>query len=132
MRIFITRILLALCLVTTAAANSIPGSLNLTSYQGERFSKTFVMKDGNGAVMNLTGYSYKAMVRKSYTDTVPLAEFGVTISPVAGEVTLSLTSVQTTALANTSNMWDLQQTAPDGTVSYLLRGTFRGLYSATR
>lgn len=126
-------LLVALPGLTAASfAGVTPGKLDLNAQQYERFTKTFILKDSNGAVMNLTGYSYKAQIRKGYDTAVAAADFGVTIAPLSGQVELSLTSAQTGALVGDIFYWDLQQTEPGGNVSYLLKGRFSGNKSATK
>lgn len=132
MRRLTAAIILALLLALPAWAGVTPATLNLVSYQGETFSRTFTLKDATGAVMNLTGHTFQAMVRATYTSTGALQTFAVTLSPAAGTVTVTLTPTQTAALAGKAAVWDLKHTEPGGAASFLLRGTFTGRYAATR
>lgn len=59
--------------------------------QGEDYSTTIDVTDDNDVPINLTGYSGAAMMRKHYT-SLNAYSFSVTISPLIGAVTLSMSS----------------------------------------
>jgi len=91
-----------------------PADYNLTIYRDRDFSKPFVFKDGDGVVINLTGYTAKAQVRPTKDSTTLTVEFTVVQVDVEGKVTLSLTDAQTLALAEGHYWWDLELTNPSG------------------
>lgn len=129
------RVALVTCLVQLVAAAAfadLPVPADLSCSQGEDCRRILVVKSG-GLPVNLTGYSYRAQVRASYTDAVPLATFVVDPSQLSmGSITLVLPSAVTTQLAGKTGVWDLQQIDPSGSVSYLVRGAFKCYLSATR
>lgn len=130
-------LMMMIVMLTMSALAFEPGQYRITVYQNEDYHQPFVMASSSG-VMNLTGYSYKAQVRKNYEDTTALADFTVSIDIESGTVTLSLTAAQTNALANALKgskgfaYWDLMETDPSGNKIYIYRDIFIAAYTATR
>lgn len=124
---------LLICLMLCgAAAAGIPVPADITCSQGEDCSRVVVFKAA-GIPTDLTGCSYRAMVRANYTDDTPLAEFNVDTSAVArGQVVITLPANLTAQLAGKVAVWDLRQTDGNGLITYPVRGTFRCYWSVTR
>lgn len=72
-------------------------TLDLSIDQGSTFTLPIVLSDPvSGNPIDLTGYTAKAWVKLSYSDTTPFIVFSATIpTPTNGTVILSLTSTQT-------------------------------------
>ena len=70
---------------------------NLTIDQGSSFSTSIALTDNDGVALNLTGYTGAAQLRKHYTSSTAVT-FTVTIDALNGEVGLSLTSTQGSAI----------------------------------
>jgi hypothetical protein len=69
---------------------------NIVIDQGSDYEVTVNVKDANNVPVVLTGYTGAAQMRKHYTSLTSYS-FGVTITALTGEVTLSMSS-------NTSNL----------------------------
>ena len=81
---------------------------NLAIDQGTTYSVTVSVTDTTGSARNLTGYTGRAQMRRSFYTTSNTA-FTVAIdNPSEGEVILSLTSTQTSALKAGRYVYDLE------------------------
>lgn len=116
----------------------IPGTQDLAIYQGDDYFFSFRVRnpspDGGatpGDPIDLTGSTAKAQIRSTASDASVLAEFTCIISetqdigsPTRGVVTISLSNIQTTALAvpQTAYEWDVQLTDSGGHIQTYLRG----------
>lgn len=94
---------------------------NITIDQGTSFATTIDVTDEDGNVIDLTGYTGAAQMRKHYTSTTYYA-FTVSISAGAGEVTLSMTANATNNVAAGRYVYDCELTDGSGTVSRLVEG----------
>ena len=97
---------------------------NLTIDQGANFSSDVTVKDANGNAFNLTGYTAAAKMAKGYQSTKTRTTITATISDAAsGQVTLSLTPTQTSALDAERYVYDLEITKTDsGAVTRVIEG----------
>ena len=95
---------------------------NLFIDQGTDFTVTVDVSDATGSVLDLTGYSTAAQIRKTYGSSSASATFTTsTGTPSQGKVTMSLTDTQTTILPDLS-YYDIRVT--NGTTSYyIMSGT---------
>ena len=88
---------------------------NLFIDQGTTFTTTISVADGNGTALDLTGYSGIAQLRKTY-ESITSVPFNVTFeTPTTnGQVTISLTDAQTSALESGKYVYDVNLTLPGG------------------
>jgi hypothetical protein len=108
-----------------------PATYNLTVYRDRDFSQTFYLKN-LGEVMDLTGYSGKAEIRENQDAATLLAAFQVTIDPLIGSITLSLTDTQTILLPGGATFWDLVLTDPHGLRQNYIEGQVNVVGTVTR
>ena len=96
---------------------------NLVINQGADFSQTFTLEDRNSnSAQNLTGYSVAAKISKHHASTNQTA-FTTSISnATGGEVKLSLSDVQTAALAPGRQVYDVILTDPSGIKERVVEG----------
>jgi hypothetical protein len=80
---------------------------NLSIDQGATFSVTIGVTDTTGSPRDLTGYTGRAQLRRSYYTNSNTA-FSVTINPIDGEVVLALTAANTTLLKSGRYVYDLE------------------------
>jgi len=81
---------------------------NLTIDQGSNFSSTVTVEDQDGLTFNLTSYTARGQIRKSYSST-SYTPFATTIpSPSSGKIEISLTSTQTAALKPGRYVYDIE------------------------
>lgn len=85
--------------------------------KGDDYAHLLTFVDEDRVPINLTGYTARAYIRKT-ASTVSAADaaFGVVITPLTGEVLLTLTDTQTTALVvlKCGYVWDLELTTGGG------------------
>lgn len=89
----------------------------------------------HGSPKNLTGYSGELQIRESIDDATPITSLtsvngGINIS--GGVVRLRIEASATTAFTFSSGVYDLELTAPDGTVTRLVEGKVKVSPNVTR
>lgn len=111
-----------------------PGVFDISVQAGEDYRLQLTLKDGAGAPMNLTGYSFKAQSRQAPAPTGALyATYStIVVSPATGRLDVRLSKTQTASNSGKSGVWDLQQTDSGGLVTYILRGKSVVMPTATR
>ena len=94
---------------------------NIYIDQGTTFSLSLMVNDQNGDPKDLTDYTAAAQMRKSYYTNTSI-NFTAEISlPEDGEVTISLTAVQTSAIKAGRYVYDIEITG-DGETLRVLEG----------
>lgn len=84
---------------------------NLAIDQGTTYSVTIEVTDTTGSARNLTGYTARSQMRRSYYTTSNTA-FTVNIdNPGIGEIEMSLSSTQTSALKAGRYVYDVELVA---------------------
>ena len=105
---------------------------NIFIDQGATFTTTVTVTDANGDAVNLSGYSVAAQIRKTFLSSSATA-FTATISNASsGEITISLTPTQTTALEAGRFVYDVLITASGGTKTRVVEGQVTVNPSVTR
>ena len=109
------------------------GLLNILIEQGATFSRTLTVESSPGTPINLTGYTFAGKMRKNLSDATAAVSFTLSISnAAAGQVLWTLTATQTDSLAPQVHRYDIEMTAPGGTVTRILEGEAWVSGSATR
>ena len=104
----------------------------ITVDQGANFSTKINVNDDAGAGQNLTSYSVAAQMRKSYYSSTA-NNFTVTISDAAnGEITMELSSANTSNLTPGRYVYDLVMTSPTNIKTRVVEGIATVLPSVTR
>ena len=94
---------------------------NIIIDQGSTFSTTINVTDENDEIVNLTGYTGAAQMRKHYT-SLNAHSFSVSISPLIGTVTLSMNATSTAVITPGRYAYDCELTASNGTKTRLVEG----------
>lgn len=94
---------------------------NIFIDQGTTFSLSLSVNDQNGDLKDLTGYTVAAQMRRSYYTTTSTNFTAVVSLPEDGEVTISLTAVQTSAIKAGRYVYDIEITG-DGETLRVLEG----------
>lgn len=96
---------------------------NLAIDQGTTFSATILVADPTGSARDLSGYTGRAQLRRSYYTNSNTA-FTVEINnPDEGEIVLLLTDTQTSALRAGRYVYDLELVKDDDqTVERIIEG----------
>lgn len=97
---------------------------NLSIDQGATFTSDITVKDVNGTVFNLTGYTARAKMAKGYSSTRTRTTITTTIAndPTTGVVTLSLTSTETAGLDSERYVYDLEIVSSGNIVTRAVEG----------
>lgn len=106
------------------------GKYNMVCDQGSTFVRIIEIKDADGAVFSLTGYTARMQVRRDVDTSTTLIELTsangrIAINGALGAITMTLTPDLTTALTR-GGVYDLEivKTAT-GEVYKVIRGEFR-------
>lgn len=117
----------------------IPDTTNqpLQIYIGKDYSKKFTVQDDNGNARDMSGYSFKAQIRKCKSNPSAIVTFesptSIDISDVAnGNIILKLTDVETGALSEVNGVFDLQWTTDTGDINIILEGRAQILETVTK
>lgn len=96
---------------------------NLAIDQGTTYSVTVSVTDTTGSARDLSGYTGRAMLKRSYNSTTNTS-FTVEINnPSEGEIVLSLTDAQTANLKYGRYVYDLELVSnADSTVERIVEG----------
>ena len=96
---------------------------NIFIDQGADFSTTVTVSDSAGSALDLSNYTALAQIRKTYESTTATT-FTSTFADdrTTGQITISLTDVQTTALDFGRYVYDLLITDGDGDKTRVVEG----------
>ena len=93
---------------TVTTAPNVAAIANLTMDQGATFS-TVITVYQNDSILDLSGYSAAAQIRKSYSSSSSTSfTTAIDSDTTTGKITLSLTSTQTAALEEGRYVYDLE------------------------
>ena len=95
---------------------------NIFIDQGTDLSITVDVTDTSGGALNMSGYSAAAQIRKTYGSSSVSSTFSTSIAENTGQVTLSLTDTQTTALESGRYVYDLNVTSGGGQTTRVVEG----------
>ena len=96
---------------------------NLFIDQGADFTTTVTVNDANGTALDLTNYTALAMIRKTYQSATATTFTNAFVSPrTTGQITISLTDTQTTALDDGRYVYDLVITDGSGNKTRVVEG----------
>ena len=109
----------------------------MAAYQGTYYDQTFILKDENGTVINLTGYTFEADVRSSVDSTTTLFTLtsgsGLDIVVAAsGTLKVSLTAARTLLCAVGSVVLDVHHLNASPGPIFLFRVKLKIKQSVTR
>jgi len=108
------------------------GYAEITVEQGANFSTRINVNDAAGAGQNLTSYSVAAQMRKSHYSTTAV-DFTVSITDAFdGEITMTMTSANTSNLTPGRYVYDLVMTSPTNIKTRVVEGIATVLPSVTR
>lgn len=81
---------------------------NIYIDQGSTYASVVDVKDSNGLPFNLTGYSSRGQIRKSYSSSASVPFATSANSPLTGQVSLSLTATQTRVMKPGRYVYDVE------------------------
>lgn len=95
---------------------------NLILEQGTTFSVTIGYNDANGDPVDLTGYTARSQMRKSY-DSVSYVTLNANVSDAAGgEITLSLPSERTANIKYGRYLYDVEVVLNSNVITRIVEG----------
>lgn len=106
---------------TTLNESSLPANHDLVIYKGDYLELFVTVRDAAGVAVTLTGSTPKAVLKSDYSDRMPI-EFTTTLTGQPGEVSLILSSAQTSTLLPGSYIWDFQVTSASGQTRTYIAG----------
>ena len=95
---------------------------NLFVDQGIDFSISIALTDSTNSALNLTGSTFLAQIRKSHGSSTVKGTFTASHDGTGGNLTLSLTDVQTAAIEAGRYVYDLVITDSSGTKTRVVEG----------
>ena len=95
---------------------------NLAIDQGTTFSVTITVTDDTGSARNLTNYTARSHMRKSYYTTANTAFTANLLNPTDGTITLDLSATQTSALKAGRYVYDVELVSNTLTVERIVEG----------
>lgn len=95
---------------------------NLTIDQGSTFSVDIDVTDADGDALNLTNYTVKGQMRKTYTSSTATTFVSEITNATAGVVTISLTATTTNGLKAGRYVYDVEITSPNSVVTRIVEG----------
>ena len=95
---------------------------NLSIDQGSSFVSTVGVEDSTGAEFDLTNYTSRAQLRRTYKSTTAY-DFETAIStPSEGEISLKMNATQTAKLKSGRYVYDVEIISPEGEVTRVVEG----------
>lgn len=97
-------------------------SVNLTVEQGTNFTTTFTVKNPDGTVLPLTGYTAVAKMAKHPSATTGITTFTTSITSAVGKVTISLDNTTTADLVSGRQYYDCYIESSGGNRTRIIEG----------
>ena len=103
------------------------GKRDIFIEQGATFRMNLVWKDSNEVPVNLTGYTARMQIRRTYNNPSTLlslstANGAIALGGSAGTITIVGAATMTDDMASRLGVYDLELQSADGTVTRLLEG----------
>lgn len=95
---------------------------NLSIDQGSDFQSVIYVETAEGTVANISGYTARGQVRKTYGSTTAVDFHTVINNATGGRVSISLTKDQTAAMKAGRYVYDVEIVSSDGEVSRIVEG----------
>jgi hypothetical protein len=105
---------------------------NLSLDQGSDFSSTIFVTDNAGDEMDLTNFTHRGQVRKSYSSTTSVNFATLTLAPVNGQIQMNLTGAQTLAMKHGRYVYDVEVISASGVTTRVVEGQLEVTPSVSR
>lgn len=110
----------------------IPGTHPVVLYRGDDWAMTVIVQTSSQQPISLTGWTYRAQIRKKATDTSIIGQFDVRLdNEQDNKLIVSITHAASTALES-NGVWDLELTDETGLVQTVLAGPVTVIQDVTR
>jgi LEA14-like dessication related protein len=97
-------------------------SVNLSVEQGTNFTTTFTVKNPDGTILPLTGYTTAAKMAKHSSAVVGITTFSTSITSATGKITLTLSNATTSNLEPGRYYYDCVIQTSGGTITRIIEG----------
>lgn len=123
--------LLALCLLAGRAFSA--ETADLVMKAGADYRAKLTWNDTTGRAVDITGRSYVAQFRSAPAGGTLFATYSCIVTTATqGKMEIHLSRRQTATLSGKAGVWDLKQTATDGSVTYRFGGNAKVLPTVTQ
>ena len=95
---------------------------NINADQGSDFFSIITVEGADGNIFNLTGYTARGQVRKTYASSTAYDLHASINSPTHGEITISLSSTQTAAMRPGRYVYDVEIVDAQNVVTRVVEG----------
>lgn len=103
------------------------GRNDITIEQGATFTYSLIWKDSNSVPIDLTGYSARMQVRKTYNDSTAVLDLSsddgnITLGGALGTIDVVAGAAATAIITIRAGVYDLELESPTGVVTRLIEG----------
>jgi hypothetical protein len=95
---------------------------NIFIDQGSDYSNVITVSASNGQPLNLTGYTVKSQIRKSYTSSIAYNFATSIFAPASGKVRLQLSAAASEAIPPGRYLYDVEITSEAGAKKRVVEG----------
>jgi hypothetical protein len=104
---------------------------NITVDQGSDYFSTVYAKETNGLATDLTGYTARGQVRKTYSSLTSYKIVTTIVNPESGSIEISLSNVTTSAMKAGRYVYDIEVVSPTGIIRRVVEGQLEVMPSAS-
>ena len=105
---------------------------NLTVDQGSSFESTIDITDSENNPVNLTGYTFRGQIRKTYASTTSVSFTITSSTPTGGSIKLVLSAEQTSEIKAGRYLYDVEIISSTNTVTRVIEGQIEVTPRVTR
>ena len=110
----------------------LPAVLNLEMIAGDGYRNTITFKDASGSAINVSGYTFRAQVRKNPKSTTAVSFTIDNSGGATGIVIISLTGAQVRSLGIGKSKWDMEYVVGNSDPTTVLKGDIKVNADVTR
>ena len=105
---------------------------DITADQGSNFSSEVTVVEIDDSPIDLTNYTARGQIRRSYTSSTSTSFVTAINSPTSGTVSISLTAATTSAMKAGRYLYDIEIISSTNVVTRVIEGQFILTPSVTR
>ena len=95
---------------------------NITVDQGSLFDSTIDVEDASGNPADLTGYTARGQIRKTYSSSTAVDFSASVTDPSGGKIKITLTGTQTQGMKAGRYVYDVEVVSSGGSVTRVVEG----------
>lgn len=105
---------------------------NITVDQGSLFDSTIDVEDAGGNPADLTGYSARGQIRKTYTSSTAVDFTTAVTDPSNGKIKITLSGTQTANMKPGRYVYDVEVVSSGGSITRVVEGQLEVTPRVTR